>query len=63
VGDVGDRKIPDRLAAFQLEVACGEGLVRRLLRRMGEGGQRQPQAGGDETGDAFHVLLPEAEGL
>ena len=58
VGDVGDRKILDRLAAFELEVALGEGLMRRLLRRMRRGGQRQQQAGGGETGNAFHSLAP-----
>jgi hypothetical protein len=41
VGDVGNRKILDNLAAFQLEIAFAVRLVRRLLRRMRRGGQRQ----------------------
>ena len=44
VGDVGDREILDRLAAFELEVAFAIELVRRLLRRMGQSGQRQQRA-------------------
>jgi hypothetical protein len=40
VGDVGDREILDRLAAFEFEVAFAVGLMRRLLRRMRRGGQR-----------------------
>ena len=43
VGDVGDRKILDRLAAFESEIAFAKKLVRRLLRRMRRGGQRQAQ--------------------
>jgi hypothetical protein len=57
MGDIGDRKILDRLAAFQFEVPFGVKLVRRLLRRVGQSGQRQ-QAGGDESCDALHGCFP-----
>ena len=58
VGDVGDRKILDRLAAFELEVAFGERLMRRLLRRVAGGGQRQQQAGGDEIARCVSYCSP-----
>ena len=55
VGNVGDREILDRLAAFQLEIAFAVELVRRLLRRMRRSRQRQQQAGGNKMCDAIHV--------
>jgi hypothetical protein len=62
VGDVGDRKILDRLAALQFQVAFAKELMRRLLRRMGRDGQRQQQAQtkthGCEMRDAFHWFPP-----
>jgi hypothetical protein len=38
-------------------------LMRRLLRRVRRGGQRQQQAGGDKCCDAFHVRSPLTEGI
>ena len=57
VGDVGDRKVPDRLAAFQLEVAFAVALVRRLLRGVRCGRQRHQQCGGDDVSDTFHFVF------
>jgi len=57
VGDVGDRKILDHVAAFELEIAFAVGLVRRLLRGMRRGRQRQQQSGGDDVSDPIHSVF------
>jgi hypothetical protein len=64
--DVRDREILDRLAAFELQVAFAVELVRRLLRRMRGGRERQQQAKTDHKAcnktrhesDAFHAWFP-----
>src|SRR6185437_7977887 len=60
VGDVGDREILDRLAAFELEVTFAEGLVWRLLRRVRRCRQQEKQAGhkAGDTCDRLHLFPP-----
>ena len=57
VGDVGDREIPDRLAALQLEVAFVEQLVRRLLRRVGKAGSDSNSEARPRRTRAVHLII------